>query len=75
MFLEMESIFLERLLTPCYLDNVAIATPQMFSAVVTALIFWGCRQLNIGETDAMRWVLRVGILAACCAAWTARRLW
>ncbi|TVY27464.1 General alpha-glucoside permease [Lachnellula hyalina] len=57
------------------IHNVAIATPQMLSAVVTALIFWICGQFGVGETDAMRWVLRVGILAACCAAWTARKLW
>ncbi|TVY18720.1 General alpha-glucoside permease [Lachnellula arida] len=57
------------------IHNVAIATPQMFSAVVTALIFWICGQLGVGETDATRWVLRVGILAACCAAWTAGKLW
>jgi solute carrier family 45 protein 1/2/4 len=57
------------------IHNVAIATPQMLSAVVTAFIYWGCRQLGVGETDAMRWVLRVGILAACSAAWTTRRLW
>ena len=57
------------------IQNVAIATPQIFSAVITAFIFWGCRQFDVGETEAMRWVLRLGILAGGCAAWCARKLW
>ncbi|KAK6612170.1 sucrose transporter [Botrytis cinerea] len=56
------------------IHNIAIATPQMLSAVVGALIYWVCRQSHTGETDAMRWVLRTGIVAGLCAAWCARKL-
>ncbi|KAF7938446.1 uncharacterized protein EAE98_000784 [Botrytis deweyae] len=56
------------------IHNIAIATPQMLSAIVGALIYWVCRQSHTGETDAMRWVLRTGIVAGICAAWCARKL-
>ncbi|KAF7961200.1 hypothetical protein EAE96_000866 [Botrytis aclada] len=56
------------------IHNIAIATPQMLSAIVGALIYWACRQSHTGETDAMRWVLRTGIVAGLCAAWCARKL-
>ncbi|KAM3064758.1 hypothetical protein ACMFMF_011753 [Clarireedia jacksonii] len=56
------------------IHNIAIATPQMLSALVASVIFWGCKQFNIDETEALRWVLRMGVLAAGCAAWSARKL-
>lgn len=52
--------------------NIAIALPQMLSAVVNSAIFWGCRRLDVGDLEAMRWVLRVGGVAALGAAWAAR---
>ncbi|THV51158.1 hypothetical protein BGAL_0121g00220 [Botrytis galanthina] len=56
------------------IHNIAIATPQMLSAIVGALIYWVCRKSHTGDTDAMRWVLRTGIVASICAAWCARKL-
>ncbi|KAG4029703.1 hypothetical protein MFRU_014g00080 [Monilinia fructicola] len=56
------------------IHNIAIAMPQMLSAVIGALIYWLCRQSNLGDTEAMRWVLRMGIVAGGSAAWFARKL-
>lgn len=52
--------------------NIAIAMPQMLSAVLNSAIFWGCRQLGVSDTEAMAWVLRVGVLAGIGAAVAAR---
>ncbi|RAL63400.1 hypothetical protein DID88_003824 [Monilinia fructigena] len=56
------------------IHNIAIAMPQMLSAMIGALIYWVCRQSNLGDTEAMRWVLRMGIVAGGSAAWFARKL-
>ena len=52
--------------------NIAIAMPQMLSAVINSFIFWTCKQLQINDREAMVWVLRIGIIAALCAAYSAR---
>ena len=52
--------------------NIAIAMPQMLSAGLNSAIFWGCRQLGVSDTEAMAWVLRVGVLAGIGAAVAAR---
>ncbi|KAH7409292.1 MFS sugar transporter-like protein [Cadophora sp. MPI-SDFR-AT-0126] len=52
--------------------NIAIAMPQMLSAVLNSAIFWGCRQLGVDERETMAWVLRVGVLAGLGAAVAAR---
>ena len=51
--------------------NIAIAVPQMISAGISSLIFLGARWIHIGETDALAWVLRFGVLAGACAAYSA----
>ncbi|QSZ35096.1 hypothetical protein DSL72_007960 [Monilinia vaccinii-corymbosi] len=56
------------------IHNIAIAMPQMLSAVTGAVIYSICRQSNLGDTEAMRWVLRMGIVAGGFAAWFARKL-
>ncbi|PVH88787.1 hypothetical protein DL98DRAFT_565662 [Cadophora sp. DSE1049] len=52
--------------------NIAIAMPQMLSAVLSSAIYWGCRELGVPDTEAMAWVLRVGVLAGLGAAVAAR---
>lgn len=55
--------------TTMAVHNIAIAMPQMISAVVSSVIFWLFRSLQLGDTEAMAWVLRVGIVAGACAAY------
>ena len=53
------------------IHNIAIALPQIISAVLSSLIYLTAKWLNIGELDAMACVLRVGVLAGGCAAYSA----
>ncbi|KAK0110641.1 hypothetical protein ONS96_002244 [Cadophora gregata f. sp. sojae] len=54
--------------------NIAIAMPQMLSAVLNSAIFWSCRQLGVDDREAMAWVLRMGVLVALGAACAAREI-
>ncbi|KAL8791646.1 MAG: hypothetical protein Q9195_005729 [Heterodermia aff. obscurata] len=51
--------------------NMAIAVPQIVSALLSSGIFALFRAVGLGDGEAVRWVLRVGVLAAVGAGWVA----
>ena len=56
------------------LHNIAIALPQILSAVVNSVIYWLFGLLGLGESQAMAWTLRVRCFAAVAAAFFAHSL-
>ena len=52
--------------------NIAMSLPQIASAIISSLIFKILSPLNLGPTETLAWVLRVGVMAAACAAYLAR---
>ena len=51
--------------------NIAIALPQIISAILSSAIFALFRALGLGDTEAVAWVLRVGVVAALGAGFVA----
>ncbi|KZF21981.1 MFS general substrate transporter [Xylona heveae TC161] len=54
--------------------NIAIAMPQMVSAVTSSLIFGISGPSHLGPVEALAWILRVGVVAGACTAYLARRI-
>lgn len=56
------------------IHNIAIALPQIISAIVSAVVFALCQLWRIDETTAILWVLRVSLFSSLAAAYLARKI-
>lgn len=54
--------------------NIAIAMPQILSAAVGSIIYGGIDFFELGEANAMAWILRVGCFSGLAAAYFSRDL-